>query len=87
MVMNLMYNIQHVMKVCATIIIYTCTTYMYTCHTFNMLSIKYHKYCVVTLHNYVGIQDVILPPKLKKCGRLKGAEKTVIGLPAKKRKA
>ena len=34
-----------------------------------------------------GIQGIILPPKLKKRGRPKGAEKTVIGLPAKKRKA
>ena len=35
---------------------------------------------------YVGTQDVILPPKLKKRGRPKGAEKTVVGLPAKKGK-
>ena len=33
-----------------------------------------------------GIQGIILPPKLKKRGRPKGAEKTVIGLPTKKRK-
>ena len=34
-----------------------------------------------------GIQGIIFPPKLKKRGRPKGAEKTVIGLPTKKRKA
>ena len=34
-----------------------------------------------------GIQGIILPPKLKKRRRPKGAEKTVIGLPTKKRKA
>ena len=34
-----------------------------------------------------GIQDIILPSKLKKHGRPKGTEKTVIGLPTKKRKA
>ena len=34
-----------------------------------------------------GIQGIILPRKLKKWGWPKGAEKTVIGLPTKKRKA
>ena len=41
----------------------------------------------ICFFTYVDIQDVILPPKLKKRGRPKGAEKTVIGLPAKKKKA
>ena len=39
------------------------------------------------LCTYVGIKDVIVPPKLKKHGRPKGTEKAVIKLPAMKRKA
>ena len=53
-------------------------------------------YCIIIMisqgyvcmhYIHVGIRDVILPLKLKKRGRPKGAEKIVIGLPAKKRKS
>ena len=37
---------------------------------------------VFLLYIYVGIQDVILSTKLKKCGRPKGAKKKVICRPS-----
>ena len=54
---------------------------------YNITSVAVTSTRIYVLCTYVGIKDVILPPKLKKRGRPKGAEKTVIGLPAKKRKA
>ena len=34
----------------------------------------------------ITVYEIKLPPKIKKCGRPKGAELTVIGLPKKKQK-
>ena len=36
------------------------------------------------LHNIVGLKRITLPPKQRKRGRPKGADKTVIGLPLAK---
>ena len=38
------------------------------------------------LREEVDISDIILPPKIQKCGRPKGSELTVIGLPKKRLK-
>ena len=39
----------------------------------------------MSLPNTVGLRDIKLPPKIRKRGRPKGAEKTTIGLPRKKK--
>ena len=53
------------------------------------LRVKVHAVITVFLifTTFIEFQDVTLPPKLKKRGRPKGAEKTVIGLPKKKKKS
>ena len=40
-------------------------------------------YLSKTMVTHAGLATIKIPPRLKKCGRLKGAELTVVGLPKK----